>query len=213
MMNTKMKPHTSTATQLPWGRSLVILLHGTMLLGLMLVASQVSALEFNQVQTNESTIAFGYTQMGVPSEGKFSKFSAQVSFDPARLAKAQAKIDIDVASIDTGSDEANEEVAGKLWFNASAFPTAGFVSSGIKALGDNRYQATGTLTIKGKTQDVTVPVTFLTTGKRAVLEGAFVIKRLDYGIGEGEWTDVDTVADEIQIKFHLVVNASTGKKK
>jgi polyisoprenoid-binding protein YceI len=190
----------------------MILLHGTMLLCLMLVAAHASALEFKQILPNESTVTFGYKQMGVPMDGKFNKFTAQITFDPAALAKAQARIDIDLASIDTGSTDANEEVAGKLWFNTKAFPAASFVSTGIKALGGNRYQATGKLSIKGKTREVATPVTFQSTGIRGVFEGTFAIKRLDFAIGEGEWTDVGTVADEIQIKFHIVVNASPGKK-
>lgn len=183
-----------------------------LLLGLMLLACQVSALEFRQVQTNESSLTFTYTQMGVPLDGKFNNFSAQISFDPANIAKAQARIEINLAGIDTGSAEANAEVLGKQWFNAKTYPTAGFVSTGIRALGGNRYQAVGKLSIKGKTLDVATPVTFQSDGTRGVLDGAFTIKRLDYAIGEGEWTDVSTVANEIQIKFHLVVNAAPSKK-
>ena len=190
----------------------MITLHGTMLLGLMLIANHVSALEFKQVQTNQSTIAFGYKQMNVPLEGKFNKFDAQVTFDPAKVAQAQARIDINVSSIDTGSAEANEEVVGKLWFNAKTFPTASFASTGMKSLGGNRYQASGKLSIKGKTLDVSTPVTFQAYGTGGMFEGTFNIKRLDYAIGEGEWTDVSAVADEIQIKFHIVVNASPSKK-
>ncbi|HLP98961.1 MAG TPA: YceI family protein [Sideroxyarcus sp.] len=175
---------------------------------LLLATSPVAALEFDQAQTNASTVAFGYTQMGVPLHGKFNKFAVQIVFDPARLAKAHARIDIDVASIDTYSDEANEEVVGKQWFNAKAFPTASFVSTGIKALGGERYEATGKLTIKGRTLDVTTPVTFKANGTRGAFEGSFNIKRLDYAIGEGEWTDVSTVANEIQIRFNIVVSAA-----
>ena len=131
------------------------------------------ALEFKQVQTNESAVTFGFTEMGVPLDGKFNKFSAQVSFDPAQLAKAQARIDIDLASIDTGSNDGNEEVVGKKWFNVKAYPTASFVSTGIKPLGGNRYQALGKLSIKGKTQDVATPVTFQSDGKRGIFEGDF----------------------------------------
>ena len=198
----------TTAILLHRASSQMVLLHLAVLLGLMLICGRVSALEFTQLDTNASSVTFFYKQMGVPLDGKFSKFSAQLSFDPARLDKAQARIDIDVASIDTGSAEANEEVLGKLWFNTKTYPTASYVSSGIKALGSNRYQATGKLSIKGRTLDVVTPVTFQPEGSRGVFEGAFTIKRLDYAIGEGEWTDVGTVADEIQIKFHLVVNAS-----
>jgi polyisoprenoid-binding protein YceI len=179
---------------------------------LLLVTSPVMALEFKQVQTNDSAVTFGFKQMGVPLDGKFNKFSAQLSFDPTQLAKAQARIDIDLSSIDTGSAEGNEEVVGKKWFNVKDYPTASFVSTGIKALGGNRYQALGKLSIKGRTQDVAAPVTFQSDGKHGIFEGAFEIKRLDYAIGEGEWTDVSSVANEIQIKFHVVVNASPSKK-
>ncbi len=179
---------------------------------LLLISSPAFALEFKQVQTNDSAVTFYFKQMGVPLDGKFNKFSAQVAFDPAQLTKAQARIEIDLASIDTGSADGNEEVVGKKWFNVKTYPTASFISTGIKALGGNRYQAVGKLSIKGRTQDVATPVTFQSDGKRGIFEGTFEIKRLDYSIGEGEWTDVSSVANEIQIKFHVVVNASPGKK-
>ncbi|HEX5363791.1 MAG TPA: YceI family protein [Gallionella sp.] len=180
--------------------------------GLTLACSQVSAQEFKQVLANESSVTFGYKQMGVPMDGKFNRFAAQLAFDPSRVANAQARIDIDVASIDTGSTEANDEVVGKLWFNAKTYPAASFTSAGLKALGGNRYEARGKLSIKGRTLDIVAPVTFQATGSRGSFDGSFTIKRLDYAIGEGEWTDVGTVANEIQVKFHLVVNATPSKK-
>jgi polyisoprenoid-binding protein YceI len=174
----------------------------------LLAAGSVQAVEYNQLQPAQSALTFGYKQMGVPLTGKFNKFSAQVSFDPAKVATARAHIDVTLASIDTGSTDADEEVAGRQWFNAKTYPLATFTSSGVTALGGNRYQATGKLTIKGRTMDVTAPVTFQADGNRGVFDGTFNIKRLAYAIGEGEWTDVGTVADEIQIKFHLVVLAA-----
>jgi len=178
----------------------------------MLAYGMASAVEFNQVLTGESTVTFDYKQMGVALDGKFNKFSAQLAFDPSKLAKAQARIDIDVASIDTGSAEGNEEVVGKQWFNAKAIPAASFTSTGLKALGGNRYEASGKLSIKGRTLEVKAPVTFQSTGNKGMFDGAFTIKRLDYAIGEGAWSDVGTVADEIQIRFHLVVTAAPNKK-
>jgi polyisoprenoid-binding protein YceI len=190
----------------------MISLKDILVLGLLFISSQSSALEFKQVQTSESAVTFDYKQMGVPLNGKFNKFSAQVSFDPAKPATVQARLDIEVASIDTGSAEGDDAVVGKLWFNAKSFPTASFVSTGLKSLGGNRYEATGKLSVKGKTLDIVAPVTFQTTGNRGVFDGSFTIKRLDYAIGEGEWTDLSTVANEIPVKFHIVVNATPGKK-
>lgn len=190
----------------------MIFLRQSLLLGVLFASSQAGAVEFNQVRGNESSLIFAYKQMGVPMEGKFNKFAAQLAFDPAKLTKAQARIDVEVVSIDTGSAEANDEVVGKQWFNAKTYPAVSFASSGIKAVGGDRYAATGKLTIKGKTLDVSTPVTFQTSGNRGVFDGSFNIKRLDYAIGEGEWTDVSTVANEIQIKFHIVVYAVPSKK-
>jgi polyisoprenoid-binding protein YceI len=190
----------------------MILVRYTILLSLLMFGSHASALEFNQVQTSESSVTFFYKQIGVPLDGKFKKFSAQISFDPAKIAASRAQFDMDVASIDTGSAEGDDAVVGKLWFNAKAYPAASFVSTGLKALGGNRYEAIGKLSIKGKTLNVIAPATFQATGNRGVFEGTFTIQRLDYAIGEGEWTDLGTVANEIQIKFHIVVNATPGKK-
>ena len=120
-------------------------------------------------------------------------------------------MEVDIASIDTGFSDADDEVAGKLWFNAKAFPVAQFEAQGsVKALGSNRYEAPGKLAIKGRTQDVLAPFTFRQEGAFAVFDGSFTLKRLDYAIGEGIWSDLATVANEVQIKFHIVA-APAGK--
>lgn len=184
------------------------------LYALMLLAgvSSVHAAEFNQVQADKSSVAFAYKQMGVPSEGKFRKFAAAVAFDPAKPAAASAQIDIDLASIDTGSKEGDEEVAGKLWFNTKSYPQARFVSGSVKALGGNRYEVAGKLTLKGRTQEVSAPFTYRQEGAAAVFDGSFVLKRLDFAIGEGIWADVGTVANEVRITFHVVASAAPVKK-
>lgn len=165
------------------------------------------AVEFNQIQTEKSSLGFIYKQMGVPMEGSFKKFAAQLSFDPAKLNAAKATLDLDVSSIDTGSDEGNDEVVGKAWFNAKAYPRAKFESTGFKALGGNKYEVSGKMSIKGRTQTVTAPFTLNQQGGNAVVDGTFTLKRADYAIGEGAWSDFGTVANEIQIKFHFLANA------
>lgn len=167
------------------------------------------AVEYNQVQADKSAIAFAYKQMGVAMDGRFRKFAAQLNFDPAKVTAAKAVIDVDLASIDTGSAEADQEVAGKQWFNTKAFPSARFVSSGVKALGGNRYEVAGKLTIKGRSQDIVAPVSFTTQGGQGVFDGSFAFRRADFAIGEGPWAAFDTVANEIQIKFRIL--AAPGK--
>jgi polyisoprenoid-binding protein YceI len=170
------------------------------------------AIEFNLLQADKSTVSFVFKQMNVPIDGSFKRFNGQISFDPARPELAKASLEISLASIDAGSDEANDEVAGKLWFDTRTYPTARFVSSSIKPLGNNRFEVAGKMTIKGRTHDVSTPATYHHEGNNAVFEGTFVLKRADYGIGEGMWADFGTVANEVQIKFRLVASAAAGKK-
>ncbi|WP_374244178.1 YceI family protein [Zoogloea sp.] len=179
---------------------------------LLLAAGAAQAVEFNQVDAARSTLAFSSKQMGVPVPGSFKRFTSQIGFDPAKPTAAHTTLEIDLASIDAGSKDANDEVVGKQWFNVKAFPTAKFVSTGVRALGGNKYEALGKMTIKGQTRDVVAPFTFRQEGASGVFDGGFVLKRMDFGIGEGPWADVSAVANEIDIKFHVVANAAPAKK-
>ncbi len=177
------------------------------LLGSLALVHPVQATELTSIQTDRSTLNFVYTQMGVPVEGHFKKFDAQLNFDPAKLSTAKAVFDLDVASIDAGSQEASDEVAGKDWFNTKTFPHAVFVSTGFKALGGNRYEVSGHISIKGHMQNISAPFTLNPRGTLSVVDGEFMLKRADFAIGEGIWADFGTVANEIQIKFHFLANA------
>lgn len=170
-------------------------------------ACAVQAAEFTQVQADKSAINFTYKQMGVAVDGKFKRFSSQLAFDPARPASASASFEVELASVDTGAPEGDDEVVGKPWFNTKAFPTARFVSTGVKPLGGNKYEVTGQLSIKGKTQPVVVPATFTAQGKTAAFDGSFTIRRADFSIGEGSWAKFDIVANDVLIKFHITANS------
>ncbi len=174
-----------------------------------LLMSPSYALEYNQVQPAKNSVTFQYKQMGVTMDGKFKKSVAQLSFDPEQPAKAKATVEIDLSSIDTGSSEADGEVAGKAWFNTKAFPLARFVAGEVKAIGGNRYEIPGKLTIKGQTQDILVPASFTPQGKTGVFDGSFAIRRGDFHIGEGPWSKFDIVANDIIVKFRIT--ATSGK--
>jgi polyisoprenoid-binding protein YceI len=162
---------------------------------------------------DQSRITCVSRQMNVPMEARFKKFSAQIAFDPATPAAGTARIEIELASFDIDSAEVNDEARSKPWFDAHNFPKATFVSSAIKPLGGGRFEVRGPLTIKGRTQEAVTAFTYKEQAGTAVFDGAFAIKRLQYNIGEGAWKDTDTVADEVQIKFHIVVAAAKPAAK
>ena len=172
---------------------------------LLLAASLASGAEFSVLRPQQSSIVFVSKQMGVPVEGSFRKFTARIAVDPAKPETGSASVDIDLASIDTGNTEANEEVAGKAWFDTKNHPVASFISGSVKPSGKERYEALGKLSIKGKSLDIKALFTLKQNADTLVIDGAFPIKRLDYGIGLGIWSDTDTVADEVQIRFHFTI--------
>jgi polyisoprenoid-binding protein YceI len=150
-----------------------------------------------------SSVSAVFKQMNVPVESNFKRFDARIDYDAAHPEKATARVDIDTASFDMGQADYNKEIAKKEWFNAAQFPKASFVSSAIKPLGAGKLTVTGKLTIKGKTADVSFPLSVKPEGGKQVFEGQLPIKRLAFNIGEGEWQDTSMVADEVVIKFRV----------
>jgi polyisoprenoid-binding protein YceI len=152
----------------------------------------------------KSNVTITFKQLNVPVDAKFKKFTAAITYDAAKPEASKANVDIDVTSFDLGDADYNKEVMKKEWFNAAQFPKASFVSSQIKAGAAGKLDVTGKLTIKGKTTDISFPLTVKKDGINQVFEGVLPIKRLTYNIGEGEWKDTSMVADEVAIKFRVV---------
>ncbi|CAG9169394.1 MULTISPECIES: YceI family protein [Cupriavidus] len=181
---------------------------GSLLLAAVLATTGFAAnLAWAQIDAAKSSVTAVARQIGVPMEGKFKKFDANVDFDPAKLATSSAKIEIDVSSFEIADAETTKEVKGKDWFDAAKYPKAVFQSTSIKNGTPGKYEVAGKLTIKGKTQDVVVPATYRQEGGAQVFDGVLPIKRTVFNVGDGEWKDTSVVADDVQIKFHIVMAA------
>ena len=176
-----------------------------LVLGTALALSAHAALAQQQLVPAQSEVKFTARQMGVPLEGHFKTFSAQVAFDPAKLATSKIRFTVDTGSATLGSRETDAELPKPTWFNVPKFPQAQFESSSIKALGGGKFDVAGTLTIKGHAQSVVVPVTLTQSGATTTAAGALPIKRLAFKIGENEWADTSMVADDVQVRFKLTL--------
>lgn len=171
-----------------------------------------SAAAAQSVLYEKSSISCVSRQENVPVEAQFRKFAAQIAFDPAKPETGKVRIDIDVGSFDIGFADFNDEAKTKNWFDVKTFPQARFAATSLRALGGGRFEARGPLTIKGKTLDVVAPFSYKADAATQVFEGGFTIKRLQYNIGEGPWKDTDTVADDVQIKFRIVMASKPAGK-
>ena len=153
----------------------------------------------------QSAVNFEAKQMGVPLQGHFTKFDAQVAFDTAKPEASKIHFTVDTGSATMGAKETDAELPKAEWFNVAQFPQATFDSSAVKALGGGKYQVEGTLTIKGNAQKVSLPVQLTQSGATTTAAGTLPLKRLTFKIGDGDWADTSMVADAVTVQFKLVL--------
>lgn len=180
----------------------------TVLTALTLVVSTavpLAAAAQQQMLANQSELRFVSRQMGVPVEGRFERFSAQVRFDPAKLDDSRIAFSVDTGSARINRD-ADAELPKPIWFNVAQFPQATFESSRIRRVEGNRFEVAGKLSIKGVSSEVVVPVTLAQSGGTTTATGTFPIKRLSFRIGEKEWADTSMVADDVQVRFKIALS-------
>jgi polyisoprenoid-binding protein YceI len=151
----------------------------------------------------QSEVVFVTKQMGVPVDGRFKKFDAKVVLDPKKPETGRVSIAIDMLSAAMGVPETDTEMPKPIWFNAVKFPQATFQSTAIKGLGSGKFEVSGKISIKGSTHDLVVPVQITQSGGTSTATGSFVLKRLEFKIGEAEWTDTSVVANDVTVKFKL----------
>jgi polyisoprenoid-binding protein YceI len=163
------------------------------------------ALAQARVNPAQSQITFAIKEMGVPVEGRFAQWTADIAFDPKKPEAGKVAFTIATGSASFGVPETDVEVPKAAWFNSARFPNATFASTSIKAKGGGRFDVAGKLSVKGSTRDVLVPIALAQAGGATTATGAFTIKRNDFKIGEGEWSDTSTVADDVQVKFKIAL--------
>jgi len=166
------------------------------------VAYVAVALADPAIDASKSNIIATFKQENVPVDAPFKSFTGHIDYNPAQPAAAKASLEVDTGSLDLGSPDYNAEVKKKNWLDAGAFPKAVFSSTAVKPGAAGHFDASGTLTLKGKMLTLTIPVAVSKAGAANVYDGVFEISRKFFAIGDPEWNDV--VDDKVRVKFHLV---------
>lgn len=151
-----------------------------------------------------STLGFAGTYQGEKFSGKFARFEASIAYDPAELASAKFDVSIDVTSAATGNADYDGQLKTADFFDFAKFPKAHFVTRAFRKDGD-AVLADGTLTIRDQSQPVTLAVRFTPTATGATLDVSTTLKRLDFGVGRGDWADTAVIANEVPVSAHLVL--------
>lgn len=156
------------------------------------------------VDKANSRIRFRSAFSGTAFEGGFSRWDARINFDPKNLAASKAVVTIDLASVASGDKDRDETLPTGDWFDVAKFPRATYTTTSIKSLGGDRYEAAGTLNLKGVTRPVTLPFTLTLQGDTARMTGQAVLKRNEFGVGQGQFGGADTVPLEVTVPITVV---------
>jgi polyisoprenoid-binding protein YceI len=152
----------------------------------------------------QSHLEFTGVQAGAEFKGVFHKFTAAVEFAPDALATSHFDVQIDTSSEDSMDKDRDQTIKGPDIFDVAHNPSAHYVTKSITKTASG-YSAVGALTLRGVTKDVPIDFQFTQTGSGAKLEGSAKLKRLDFGVGQGEWKSTEMVNDAVKVSFSLLL--------
>ena len=172
-------------------------------LGVALVAATPS-FAADYVQAPGSTLTFATKYQGEVFVGRFASFATRLSFDPKKLATSKLDVTIPLAGVSVGNPDGDDALESADFFNVRKFPQARFSATRFRSLGSNRFVADGTLTLRGVSKPVALSFTW-TPGAKPVLTGKATVRRLDFGVGGGDWADTELIPNEIAISTKVIL--------
>ena len=161
-----------------------------------------------KIDPAKSRLGFSGSQTGVPFQGSFGAWQAEISFDPTHPEAGHAKVTIDLASAKTGDTQRDTALPQPEWFDTAAHPQATFEADHFVAKGGDAYEAPGKLTIRGVAKEVVLPFTLAISGDQATAKGHLGLLRSDFGIGQGPWSSGQLVALEVGVDVDLTATRS-----
>ncbi|MDW2982627.1 MAG: YceI family protein [Rhodanobacter sp.] len=154
------------------------------------------------VQPASSTLGFSNTFQGESFDGQFGQWTAAIRYDPANLAASKFDVEVTLASVKTGDSDRDTALPGADFFDVAKFPKAHFVTTGFRRSG-GKVIADGTLTLRGVSKPVSLEVAFKPQAGGATLDVAGTVKRLDFGVGTGDYADTSVIGGEVKVTAHL----------
>ncbi len=157
---------------------------------------------------SQSHLEFTGVQAGADFKGVFHKFTAIVDFAPDALPASHLDVQIDLSSEDSSDKDRDQTIKGPDIFDVAHNPAAHYVTKSITKT-PTGYNAVGALTLHGITKDIPIDFVFSAAGGGAKLEGSAKLKRLDFGVGQGDWKSTEWIADAVKVSFTLLLKPKT----
>jgi polyisoprenoid-binding protein YceI len=169
-------------------------------------ATPAAAASHYTLDPAKSTLEFTFLQAGAKDTGRFPRFTVTLDCAGADPAGGRLEVTVDVAALDTGDQDRDEVLRSDDLFAVAKFPQAHYLAARIvKTAGG--YEAEGALTIRGVTRETRVPFTFREAAEGGAtvgyMAGKTVVRRLDFGVGQGDWKATDQAGNEVTVSFTL----------
>lgn len=148
------------------------------------------------------SLTFSFLQAGAENHGSFGQFSTELTYDPRNPATGTLEVTVQMSSLETQDKDRNDTLAGPDLFDTKKYPTARYVASSFVKSGAG-LEAVGKLTLRGVTRHLRIPLNLRAAGSDYELSGEVTIKRLDYGIGQGEWQSTEWVGNEVKLQYKV----------
>lgn len=152
-----------------------------------------------------SRLTFSFSQAGADNAGSFKQFATDLTYDEKNLAASKLRVKVQLASLDTQDKDRDTTLAGADLFDTQKFPTAQYVATSLARRASGGIEAVGKLTVRGVTKDLRLPITLRATAAGLELSGEVSLKRLDYGVGQGEWKSTEWVGDDVKLQYKVAL--------
>jgi polyisoprenoid-binding protein YceI len=153
-------------------------------------------------------LTFSFVQAGAESRGAFRQFATELAWDAANPAVGTLKVVVQVDSLDTQDKDRDAALRGAELFDTGTHPTAQFVANAFAKRANGGLEAVGKLTLRGVTKDLRLPLTIKATAGGVELSGEATLRRLDFGVGQGEWKSTEWVGDEVKLRYSVPLVAA-----
>jgi polyisoprenoid-binding protein YceI len=178
---------------------------------LFLAASSVFAAETYVIDKDHSETSFQVQHMLGKVRGVFADFGGTIAFDKANPVASTVEFRIKATSIDTNNERRDGHLRSPDFFDVATYPEIAFTSTKVTPKGGNAFDVTGTLTMRGVTKTVTLPVRYLgeaadPSGRiKASFETAVTLNRKDYNIVWNKALDTGgfVLGDDVAVTINL----------
>ena len=178
----------------------------TALLAAHAAAADAPAVTHYVLDAARSSLEFNFLQAGAQNKGRFRTLQVSLEFSSDNLAASRLDVTIETNSVDTGDQERDDALRSADLLAVAKFPQAHFTAAKIERTAAG-YDAIGKLTIRGVTRDAHIPFTFKAATENGApagyMSGKTSLRRLDYGVGQGDWKATDQVGNDVGVSFAL----------